>query len=218
MHSLVPYQHWYDMETLETVRDHLPLIDEEIAAVKSILESNYEDLDSPLISPLIVFYSSPEQRYCVVSTSSEGDFPDVICRISEALNIYPLISAYASVVSLNTNIELDGESTSAINTFVLNEFRAWSITIPYKISDRTIVWLNEQIQINKIDDLDLDDVSRDMVSMFYLYVNIEQVHFTLPDLLSYLSTMGTAINFMDNSVPSFFDMSEEGLITEVNNA
>lgn len=203
------------MQTIELVKEVVPLIDEEIHAVKSIVEQNYVDFDSTKMSPLIVFFTAPEKRYIVVSTSDQGDFVDVVCRISEAMNIYPLIDAHSAVISMNTNVDIDGQTIPAINMFVISFAHAWSITIPYEIQNSEIVWLNDNINVSHIDDLELDDESRQMVSMFYIYVNVSNLHYNLPELLSYLSTMNNAINFIDNDAPPFFDMSNNEFLQKV---
>lgn len=200
------------MTTLESVKEYLPIIDEEINTIKTVVESNFSSTNSPKIPPLCVFFSNENTRNVVASVSSDGEFEDVICRISEVMNLYPLTEAYAATISLSTTIELNDEMVPAVNIFVISFDKAWSITVPFNIVNDTIFWLNDDIHVTHVDDLDIDPLSREMVSMFYLYVNITDVHFTLPQLLSYLSTMDTAINFIDQDAPSFFDFSNGNLI------
>lgn len=205
------------MENIESVKETVSLIEEELTAIKTIVESNFKETTFPKISPLVVFFTSPDKRYAVISTSSDGDFADTVCRISEVMNIYPLIKAHAAVISMNAIMEINSKSVSGINTFVISYEKAWSITMPYEISSNQIVWLEDQININSVEDLEFDDDSRQMISMFYTYVNVENLHFTLPELLSYLSKMNTAINFFDNHVPEFFDMSDNQFIENYTN-
>ena len=205
------------MQTIESVQEVVTLIKEELSAVKTIVETNLSEINSTKIAPLIVFFTSPETRYIVASSSASGDFADVVCRISEVMNIYPLIDAHAAVISMNTNVEIDDDVVSAINTFVISYEQAWSITTPYEVYGNEVVWWNDKVNIELIDDLQLDDESRQMVSMFYMYVHVNDVHFTMSELLSYLSTMDTAINFIEDDAPPFFDMSNNELIQNINN-
>jgi len=205
------------MQDIELVKEIIPLIDEEIHLVKTIIEQNHKDLGSTKTAPLLVFYTAPEKRHVAISTSEQGDFVDVVCRISEAMNIYPLIDAYSAIISMNFNVDIDGEKIPAINMFALSFTHAWSITIPYKIQNDEVFWLNDNINVSHIDDLELDDETRQMVSMFYVYVNVNNLHYTLPELLSYLSTIGAAVKFIDDDAPSFFDMSNGEFLQKVSN-
>ena len=192
------------MSTYEALDHIIETIDEEIYTIKSVVESL--EPDDPF-APLIVFYKDTSSRQAVVSVTPEGEFVDTVCRISEALHLYPCLSSHAAVIAISSKLSFEDDIYNAVNIFVISEENAWSIILPYTRNGSEVIWHSEHDQFNQIDEQDFDDQGKDMVSMFYMYVNTSSTHLTLSEVLSYLSTTSAAVNFMDQECPSYFDFS-----------
>lgn len=182
---------------------------EEMSLIKTIAESTFPE-DS--FTPIVVIYDKPDNRKLVVSVPPSENFVDTVCRLSEALHLFPAVNGHAAVIAITSKLSFEDEVFEAINIFILSSTNAWSLILPYQIEDGKLIWLNEHFHCNQIDEQDFDDQGKDMVSMFHMYINADETHLSVSDILSYLSTTSAAVSFIDEPNPPYFDFSNNEMI------
>lgn len=204
------------MTIYERVTSIVSSIEQEVETFKSIVENNFEHEKDFSFSPVIVFFSDVDTRRVVVSVSNDGNQQDVFRRISEAFNLYPLLESHAAIIATVSTTTYEHQTNNVLNLFVVNYNYAWSIIVPFKNIDNNIHWLNDDIIVSPVDEIEVDDSYLDLLSMFYLYTHISNIPFTLEELLSYLSTRGAAVAFIDSDTPKFFDFSQNNFLQNSN--
>lgn len=194
------------LQNLENVCSN---ISSEIIVLKSLLESLHSHGNSYL--PMLTFFSDKDTRLFTVNTPAQQTFDDSLIRISEALHLYSAANCESVVISLNASIHKDDVQYSSLIVFLLSDSAAWQINLPYIIqSDNTFFWHNDLFEVNQIVEEDIhsiENLTKDMLTMFYVYTHIDHSPYTLSEVLSYLSTTGAMIVNHQNDIISFYDFS-----------
>lgn len=176
---------------LEPITTYIKDIESEIAILKTVHESctakDYEFV------PMVVFYTNSETKDLVVAPAHYRDLTEKMVSIAECLHLYAAIHASAAYVAMQSKLQLNDIEYNAITISVVCNERAWNISLPYTVENNTVTWHNEMSTLHEFDDDIADDVSKDIINMFYNFTHLEAISFTAAEILSYLSSKGAAI-------------------------
>lgn len=190
-------------ETTNTFED----IYTQINIQKQTFESTSKSGTKPM--PMVVFYIDSSSPYLSVVSPYGTTFEDTVKNITTALHLYSSIGASGCYVTLSSQYIIDDLTYPALNIFVMNRKNAYTITLPYKEEDNDFTWFDDHSIISQIDDQDLDDLGRNIISSFYLFVNSDGLPFKTEEILSYMSTQGHQVMFHDeSSVPKYLSISD----------
>jgi hypothetical protein len=178
---------------LDQIKKVIADIEEEIPIIRTTVENVILKGDIP--SPMLVFYNSTSERGLVVAPSSDEDtFLSRMRSVADTLHLYRSMEAAAVTVTFASKIELDNTLYELLNIFVMNDDYAFSIRLPFIINeDQSVNWFTQLDEATPVDEIELDDTGRDMVSMFYHYTHADKIGFSPSDILSYLACKGAAI-------------------------
>ena len=151
--------------------------------------------------PTIVFYKNFDYPYLTVISPKGPSYEDTMSNVTTALHLYSPLKACGCYVVLDSFYTIDNQTHNAINIFLMSEINAFSIILPYvKVEeDNSIIWLDDKCFISSIDDQELDEIGKTIVSSFYLFVNSQNILFTVQEIMSYMSKVGHQILFHDSS-------------------
>jgi len=186
-------------------------ISTEITLIKSVFESVF--FSQKKYQPMITFFSDSNTRYLTITIPSQETFNDSLTRISESLHLYSAINAHCATLSMTATLEKDGTTYNTLIIFLLSEEFAWQINLPYIItSDNSIVWQDDLFEINQIlqENINsIENLTRDMLTIFYVYTHIHPSPYSLSEVLSFLSTTGAVAALHTDQKVSFYDLSVE---------
>lgn len=185
-----------------SISDLITDIENEIKICKSLLESVKSENNSEYV-PMIVFYSNSDTKQLVVAPKSTQDFDEKMLAIAEAMHLFTPLESYAAILSLTTKMKHDDELYEALTLHVLSQDHAYNIILPYQFINNTVVWNDDLAYSSMIDEEDIDDTGKDIVSMLYLFVHIEKSIFSPSEILSYLSSKGAAIHQISTKIEYF---------------
>jgi hypothetical protein len=159
--------------------------------------------------PMVVLYKNPDSPYVSVVSPLANNFEDTIKNVTSALHLYPTIPACGCYVTLTSQYLIDDHNYPALNIFIMSKQNAYTLTIPYSLSDNGFVWLDDHSFISQVDDQDLDETGRNIISSFFLFVNSSGLPFTTEEVLSYMTTTGHSFMFHDqSSIPKYLSISD----------
>jgi len=186
-------------------------ISTEITLLKSVLESVHSS--GKKYQPMLTFFSDSKTRFITLTIPFQENFNDSLIRISESLHLYSAINAHCVTLSFNANLEKDGSIYDTLIIFLLSEDSAWQINLPYSFNpDNSIIWMNDLFEINQIlkENMDsIENLTKDMLTMFYVYTHIDSSPYTFSEILSFLSTTGAAAALHTDQEISFYDLSSD---------
>jgi len=194
---------------LQPIIDIIADIENEIDAIKTVTQKT--QLRHEPFSPMILFYENPTTKtLLVVPYSEEQDFTSKMVSIAEAMHLYKATEAYAVQVSFTAKIEYDQTLYQMLNILVMTFDHAFILEFPYIINeDATITWHSQYDAVRSVDDMEVDDIGKDMFSMFYHYIHAGNIGFSPTEILSYLANSGAVIHQFNSKYTYFEPNSNE---------
>lgn len=192
---------------LDAVKELVEDIEQEVDIIKSTLQTVTSEGDS--FVPMVIFYKNPTTKLLVVAPNSDGEIQDKLMAIAETLHLFTALPASSAIVTLESKVSCDDEIYSALNLFVISEPSATMLQFPYRIENNTVTWFEQYNQCQPIDDVDMDEVGKDIATMLFYFVNLQHNFFSAPEILSYLSKTGAAIGQINTKIEYFNFAAEE---------
>ena len=194
---------------LQPIIDLIEDIENEIATIKTVAEKSH--LRHEPFSPMLVFYENSTTKNLLVAPYSEKeDFISKMVSIAETMHLHKATQGYAVQVSFTAKIEYDETLYEMLNILVMTFDYAFILNFPYIINeDATITWHSQYDTVRSIDDMEVDDIGKDMFSMFYHYIHTGSIGFSPTEILSYLAKSGAAIHQFNSKYTYFEPNSNE---------
>lgn len=187
---------------LSTIQESLVEdIEQEAFVLKSTLETTY--LTDGKYIPFLVFYKNPKEKTFAIAPQESDSFIYRMKNIAEVLHLYSALDASAVTITFTSKISIHDNEYELFNLFVLNQDHAWLVHYPFTVEDGIVKWYPELDSCTPVDSYDFDEVGKDMVSMFYNFIHIQESAFTVAEILSYLSTTDAAIHQFDQKYEYF---------------
>jgi len=192
---------WHTEDIMLTINQDIINIfndaEDQINHQKSVFEEMY--FSDSNYSSMVALYVDHDQPYAIAVPPPTSSLEETIPRLAEILHLYPAMNCHAAYVTLQSTYELEDKEYGALNIFFMSHSNAFNMTLPYKEENNYIVWYDNLSTTIQVDDQDLDSTGKDIVSIFYTFVNSNEISFTKEDVLSYLSYTGATIHFMNDN-------------------
>lgn len=183
-------------------------LDTEVKILQSLCETMFSSQKK--YQPMATFYSDSSTRFITLTISPQTNFEDSLIRLSEILHLYSAINAQSAIVSLTAKVNINDNSYESLMIFILSEEHAWHMMLPYTFdSDQNVHWLNDHFETNEIYTEDHQNISKDMMNIFFLFTHTTPSPYSTSEVLSYLSATGATATFHTNEEISFYDFSTE---------
>jgi hypothetical protein len=181
-------------------------ISDEVAVIKTVVE-NVTSSGEPF-APMLVFYSAPNVKEFVVAPQWGTTFEAKMRSIADTLQLFKATNSQSVIISFCTKAEYDSTMYQLLNIYVVSYDHAFAITLPYSVNDNNnVIWNDQHSACSALDELETDDMGRDVFSMFYHYVHLDETILTAREIFTYLSARGAAI-VQFNSKYQYFELSE----------
>lgn len=197
---------------IATINDAFPNIDAELDVLRLTLEQVASK--SSVFHPIINFFDSDNQRLATVVVHSQSTFDSTLCRMAEALYLYPSLASSSAIIALvGDMLDDDGNHThSVLSAFTITEDYGYVTSMPYSIdSSNNITWMTDQFESTNVLDKHFEGVSKEMLNMFYMFSHMERGPYTVHELATYLTFVGTSVQFSDKIKVSYYDMTPQSM-------
>jgi len=164
----------------------------EISSIKTSFEEHVSLAGKETYRPRVMFYHFFGERLFGIVSRPYVDQTDYISSIAEMMYAYSALSASSAVIVLDSNITKNGNIIgNCLNVYLISSDKAHAITIPYEhISDNKVNWkLSEEI-IKEIDMSTNSGMPSEMLELSYAFSHVDDPPFSMPELLSYYTSMG----------------------------
>jgi hypothetical protein len=191
-----------------TIKNVVSIADDTLYAMRHTCETIIANKTS--FHPMLTFFSSEDKVALSAVVNSSDNFEQTLVRISESLYLYPPLKAHAVMIAINSDLHDDSGNylSSSLNVFTLSEIYGFFTTMPYTVDSQSkVTWHDDKFETVNVLDGQFEGISKEMVNLFYMFTHMDYPPYTVQEVLSYLSFVGTIVNFHETTPISFYDMT-----------
>jgi hypothetical protein len=206
-----------NIENIENLTLFIPNPIQHISAFSDTFSANIQNYGPDTFAPLLSFFNSDGEVMIAVQVPSYEDKDELYKQISQIMNLYSATQAsaclFASDVRMSTYETEDESSKSnaaveALSITFMNEESSAVFTMPYRIENNTVVWLEDKFVVSDFSPEDPTKVYQgDMVELFYIMTHLDGKIFSTADILNYLSYKQINYIISDNSIVEKIDIT-----------
>lgn len=184
--------------------------EQEINSLKASFEEHVSLAGKETYRPRIMFYNFFGEKLFGIVSRPYVDQTDYISSIAEMMYAYTGLSASAAIIVLDSNITKNGAVIgNCLNAYLISSDTAHALTIPYDhSSNNKVVWKSFEEVIKEVDMNTNSGMPLEMLELSYAFSHIDEPPFSMPELLSYYTSMGFIFKAFKKLNYTYIDYAE----------
>ena len=187
--------------------------EQEVSSLKASFEEHVSLAGKETYRPRIMFYNFFGEKLFGIVSRPYVDQTDYISSIAEMMYAYTGLSASAAIIVLDSNITKNGSVIgNCLNAYLVSSDTAHALTIPYDhSSDNKVIWKSSEELIKEVDMNTNSGMPLEMLELSYAFSHIDEPPFSMPELLSYYTSMGFIFKAFKKLNYTYIDYAENNI-------
>ncbi len=184
--------------------------EEEITGIKTSFEEHVSLAGKETYRPRVMYYNFFGNKIFGIVSRPYVDQTDYISSLAEMMYAYSALTASSAAILLDSNITKGGQIVgNCLNAYFVSNESAHAVTLPYEHApDNKVIWKTSEETIKEVDMSKNTGMPQEMLELAYAFSHVDDSPFSMPELLSYYTSMGFVFRAFKTLGYTYIDYTE----------